>query len=251
MRSMSRTALTAAVPLAVLAVWTAAASASPPEWGRCQKVAAGSGRFGNAGCTVEGGEKKYEWVPGAGPKDRWKILSATATTLTTVKGETISCKGATGTGEVTSATSADEAAVDLTGCALATGAPCRSEFASLEGEVKIAGTGTLGVIKKGITPAKDIVGLDINGPFLNFKCGAAERMLLKGSVIVHVKANAMTLSETLKYTSTAGKQKPEAFEGMPQDVLFTGPEKGVILQTGLTLTATQTYEEKLEINSVI
>jgi hypothetical protein len=75
-------------------------------------------------------------------------------------------------------------------------------------------------------------------------------MLLKGSVIVPVVANKMILTETLKYSAPAGKQSPENFEGLPQDVLMTGPEKRPFEQTGLTATATQTCEEKMEINSV-
>src|SRR5437588_8543305 len=35
-----------------------------PEFGRCLVVAAGTGKYGNAGCTESGGERKYEWFPG-------------------------------------------------------------------------------------------------------------------------------------------------------------------------------------------
>jgi hypothetical protein len=46
-------------------------------------------------------------------------------------------------------------------------------------------------------------------------------------------------------TATAGKQKPEHFEGGEKDVLTNALNE----QVGLSLTSTQTTEEAVEINA--
>src|SRR5262249_49720369 len=47
---------------------------APPIFGRCVKVAAGSGKFGNAACTkVAHRLGKWEWLPGPGPKAGFEI----------------------------------------------------------------------------------------------------------------------------------------------------------------------------------
>jgi hypothetical protein len=70
-------------------------------------------------------------------------------------------------------------------------------------------------------------------------------------VLNPVKTNKMLLSATVKYAETAGKQKPDRFEGMPQDVLETSFGEAPLEQSGVKLTTIQTNEEKIEISTVV
>ena len=66
-----------------------------------------------------------------------------------------------------------------------------------------------------------------------------------------VKTSKMVLMGTVKYAATAGKQKPEKFDGLPKDVLETSFGDAAFEQSGLKLTTIQTSEEKIEINTVV
>ena len=70
-------------------------------------------------------------------------------------------------------------------------------------------------------------------------------------MIVPVKANKMLLTQTLKFKASKGKQKPESFVGEPKDILEASFNGEPFEQAGLTLTATQTSEEAVEVNSVV
>ena len=54
----------------------------------------------------------------------------------------------------------------------------------------------------------------------------------------------MAHTSALKFVASAGRQKPEAFENGASEVLTNQLSE----QVGLTLSATQTYEEAVEIN---
>jgi hypothetical protein len=54
----------------------------------------------------------------------------------------------------------------------------------------------------------------------------------------------MQTTSTLKFSQSAGLQKPEAFEEAPTDVLTSGIGE----QVGLSLNALLTTEEAVEIN---
>jgi hypothetical protein len=63
-------------------------------------------------------------------------------------------------------------------------------------------------------------------------------------VIVPVMAGKMSKASTLQFAATAGKQKPEAFEGGVREVLTNQLGE----QVGLTLSAVQAFEEAIETN---
>lgn len=70
MRSGGRLLLCALAVIAVVAANAAAASARPPEFGRCvAKATRGGAGYTNSGCTKTTETKgKYEWLAGPGPK---------------------------------------------------------------------------------------------------------------------------------------------------------------------------------------
>jgi hypothetical protein len=115
--------------------------------------------------------------------------------------------------------------------------------------------GVLGVIKKGKTRAVDAIGLDLfpeqsGGLVFEASC-AGLPFEARGSVISGpLTRNKMVTVGTVKLTASRGKQKPELFEGEPKDVLELNTNGGPFEQLGLTLIATQTNEEPIEINSV-
>ena len=127
---------------------------------------------------------------------------------------------------------------------------------AVDGEIVSATMeGVLGVEKLGANSSKNKVGLDLfpigrTGPIMEFACGLTT-ISVRGSVIVPVKANKMLLTQTLKFKASKGKQKPESFVGEPKDVLEESVNAEPFEQAGLTLTATQTNEEAVEVNSVV
>ena len=75
---------------------------------------------------------------------------------------------------------------------------------------------------------------------------------MTGSVIVEVKANAMSNKLTVKYVGAKGVQKPSRFEGGPEQVLrMKVGEGGTSEGALLTLTTILTSEEKVEISSIV
>jgi hypothetical protein len=235
-------------------------TATPPEFGRCVKVAKGvKGSYSNAVCTSPATPEKFgfEWQPGPGPKAKFstKIKELTVATLETVKKATVVCKGEASTGEYTGTKTVGNVVVTFTACEMA-GVKCTSAGAG-EGEVVTTTLeGELGIEKTSIEgPLKDKVAMDLfpvgkTGPFMQFNCGPTA-VSVRGSVLNPVKSNSMLLSATLKYAVSSGKQKPENFEGLPKDVLETEFDEAAAEQSGLKLTTQQTNEEKIEINSVV
>ena len=225
-----------------------------PDFGRCLKVTKGTGQFESASCTKLGGEKKFAWYPGV-VKTHFTTNSSelTAVTLQPAKGSPVTCTAETGRGEYTGPKTVSGVILTLTGC-IDAGAQCMS--GAVAGEiVSNPLEGTLGVEKLGATSSKNKIGLDLfsvgkTGPVVEFACGL-NTVSLRGSVIVPVKANKMRLTQTLKFKASKGKQKPESFVGEPKDILEASFNGEPFEQTGLTLTATQTNEEAVEVNSVV
>jgi hypothetical protein len=233
-----------------------------PEFGRCLKVAVGTGAYATSNCTTTGGERKFEWNPGSGPHPLVKKKFTTSikpTTLakltTTGAGEVMTCTGQTGHGEYTGARSVGGVGMTFTGCHRGELGKCQSPLAA-EGEVATTTLqGELGVVTTSPEgPTKNKIGLDLKPAsgetVAEFSC-AGVPALVTGSVIVEIKANSMLSKVTLKYVGAKGVQKPSRFEGGEQDVLHTtlgeaSPEGSV-----LTLATVQTNEEKVEINSVV
>jgi IPT/TIG domain len=227
-----------------------------PEFGRCVKVTTGTGVYGTSGCTTVGGEKKFEWIGGPPPKAKFTTKIKLGTTFTSegVGGNPITCSGQKGTGEYTGPKTVGGAVFTFMGCALGS-ARCNSAGAK-EGEVVTTPlVGELGVIKTSSEGAlKNEIGLDLKASgsalIAEFTCGATAGKW-RGSVIVPVKTNKGISSVTLKFAAKAGKQKPEAFEGLPKDVIESSLGGAAFEQSGWSLTTTLTNAEKVEVNSVV
>jgi hypothetical protein len=174
-------------------------------------------------------------------------------TLASGTGPAITCTGEEGTGEYTGMKTVGAVTLTFTGCERA-GSQCSSgTTAGVVVSSPLAGT--LGVDKRGSTSAKDKIGLDLSpvggaGTILTFSCGASS-VSVDGSVIAPVKSNKMSLTSTLKYRASKGKQKPEGFEGAPRDVLEVAINSAPAEPAGLTLTMTVTDVEALEVNAYV
>jgi len=233
------------------------AFAEAPEFGRCVAVPKGTGNYSTSKCTSHSAGGTFEWLPGAGAKNKFTVTNdagKSITLLETVKGTKLICTALTAEGEYTGPTSV-ELKTRLNGCKTS-GGQCNSAGAYHEEIVLEPLQGVLGVVKKGTTAATNKVGLDFSpttagGPVVQFEC-IGLLLEMTGSVISReLKTNAMLLSPPLKFAETKGKQKPESFEGLPRDVLETSEEHGTPLQSGFGLEAVQTNEEKIEINTVV
>ena len=84
--------------------------------------------------------------------------------------------------------------------------------------------------------------------FAEYFCGSS-LFTLTGGVIVQVKANKMLVTETLKYKAAKGRQKPAQFEAGAPETLTSTPFGEAPQATALTMTATLTFAQPLEINT--
>jgi hypothetical protein len=245
------------VVLAMSGVAAASASAEPPEFGRCVKVAKGTGSFKSANCTASLASGNYEWLPGPGVSNKFTTMSKAGTFVVlseTVGGSKLICGAQTSTGEYTSTKGVSNVLWRFTGCESSGGkanTPGQPEGVVVSRPLD----GTLGIIKSGETPKQNKLGLDlfpqepggrvfeivINGIFI----------VVRGSVIVPVTATKMQLTSTLKFAQAKGKQKPERFEGEPTDVLEMNVNGGSFEQDGLAFEAIQTNEKPIEANPVV
>ncbi len=224
---------------------------APPEFGRCEKIAKGSGRYANAGCTASGGKLDYEWEPGAVAGGFTTALVSGAPSIETVGGQRVSCSGETGTGGYSGQKRLDDVLLRLTGCALG-GVACASVGAEAGELVSRPLEGMLGVEKSGASTARDRIGLDLfpagkTGALFEFACGATA-VAVRGSAITPVKSSKMSASLALKFKAAKGRQKPEGFAEEAKDVLEASFAGGPYEQAGLTLAANQSGEEPLEVN---
>jgi hypothetical protein len=225
-----------------------------PEFGRCVKVARGTGKYKTTTCTTTVTEGSYEWKPGV-EKAKFATKEAAAVTLEAVGKSKVVCKAETSTGEYSGSTGLKHSVITLTGCESGS-AKCTSKSRA-EGEVLTNSLeGALGVDKHGAAASKDKIGLDLfptgrEGLLAEFSCGSIA-VKLRGSVIGPITAiDKMAPTATLKFAGAKGKQKPEAFEGEPADVLESSFAGGAFEQSRLTLSTVQTSEEAVEINAVV
>jgi hypothetical protein len=237
-----------------------------PELGRCTKVPAEGveklhhGRYSDAGCTVasEAGNGEYEWAAGAGK--RGFRLAGSASTLETAHLQ-LSCTGDKGNGEFLGARSAS-VRITFSGCESAAKVPCQSEGAARGEIVTSTLQGKLDFIKNHLNGTKMLisVGLSLGSavpgtPAAVFECGAAlggfgPQVILQGAVIAAiVSEERMVATNTLKFTATGAKQKPESFEVGPTEVLQASLAGGIFEQAGLNLKSTLSGEETLEIKA--
>jgi hypothetical protein len=192
---------------AVAAVASASASAKTPEWGKCTKVTAGSGKYGNAGCTEKAGSKEYEWqkqssnvkftsknaAEGEGgvlagfsrgcENEAYEHFEATRLTRAacTAKGGHFNevevppgeCREETATGEQTGKSKLADVHVTFTGCLVAGEIPCNSPGAAAEEIQTSELKGELGYINKTTTPVQVGVLLEPakkHGAFIEWEC---------------------------------------------------------------------------------
>ena len=95
--------------------------------------------------------------------------------------------------------------------------------------------------------ALDLYPVGRTGPFLGYTCNGSGPATLSGSVLAPGTAGKMLTTATLKFTATAGKQKPESFEGGEPYLLLSS----LFEEVGLTVASTQANEEAIEINTAV
>ena len=237
-----------------------------PEFGRCakaQSVTEGKklvyhGLYLTSGCTTESSERtgKYEWSAGPGANRRFTGTSAKLT-LETLAGAQVLCSAGTNEGEYTGPKT-EAVTLKLTGCAMGpkgAGASCQTSSAS-PGEIQTAALqGSLDYIKENEEPATPVVGLDLKpkagANLAVFECGGTT-VSVSGSAIAPITAvDKMLKAFKVKAVASAGHQSPEAFETGPTDTLTSTRSGGGSEQAGLTVTATNTGEESLEIKAAL
>jgi hypothetical protein len=258
--------LVAAFALGALVV--SSASATAPEFGRCLKQATKSlSNYDSAKCIKQAKEdagteeeklKKgnYQWFPGPGPKNKFTtaIKPETIATLETVGGTKITCKGETSQGEFMNAKEVGKMIAKFTGCETS-GLKCNS-VGKAEGQIDTHPLGgPIGVETFGETAAKNKLANELHseeGNIAEFSC-AGLPVVVRGSVLHKITANAMKLATTEKFTASKGKQKPEHWAGgvAGEHILESSTNGGPFEQAGQTITGILTGEEKLEANSVL
>jgi hypothetical protein len=228
----------------------------PPDFGRCVK-GSGSGEFTTSTCQVESTTHTgaYEWVPGVVKKGFSTSIKPTTTVKleTSTTKEKVTCTGESSTGEITGSKTVGNVTIKLTGCE-SLGGKCTTaglaegelQTASLDGILGIERvTETLG--KETVHAAIDLYPAGKSGPFLEYTCSTSGLSVLTGSVIAPVASGKTVKTTAFKLLASAGKQKPESFEGGLREVLTNELAE----QVGVSLTATQTNEEAVEVNTVV
>jgi hypothetical protein len=228
----------------------------PPDFGRCVKVP-GGGEFTTAGCQVESATAtgNYEWTPGVvNGGFTTSIKPATTVKLeTSISREKVTCTGESSAGEITGAHTVGNLTITLTGCE-SLGGKCTTAGLT-EGELQTASLeGVLGIEriterlgKETVHAALDLYPAGGSGAFLEYTCGTSGLSIIDGSVMAPVLSGKTLKTTSFKLAASAGKQKPEAFEGGVREVLTNSLAE----QVGLSLSATQTNEEAVEVNTVV
>ncbi len=228
---------------------------SPPEFGECLKVAAGTGHYSSAACTKPGGKDDYEWDYGVVGANHFTTRLASGS-VTLQRGTTakVVCAGEAGTGEFSGLNTVGAAHLILTGCESA-GQQCTSPGAAAGEVVTHSLDGVLGIYQLGATSSQNKIALRLAaseplGSVAQMTCGSAT-IVVNGSVLVPVKANKMTVLQSLKFKASKGSQDPDAFLGEAPDELEaslnSGPFEPAVLSASLTLES----EAPIEINSVL
>jgi hypothetical protein len=267
MRRIKIVGLCLVAVFALGALTAGSASATAPEFGRCLKGTEHAvSNFDNSKCVKLASEdavseaeqlKKgvYKWSPGVvKTKFTTKMKEATIATLETVGGTKITCTGETSTGEYLNAKEIGKMVAKFTGCEFS-GVKCNSTGKGT-GEIDTHSLGGPIGFETVVVPAsKDKIANELHsesGNVAEFSC-AGIPVVVKGSVLHKITANAMKLTATEKFTASKGKQKPEHFAGgvAKEHILETSTNGGPFEQSGQTITSILTNEEKVEANSVL
>jgi hypothetical protein len=180
-----------------------------------------------------------------------KLTTGTVVLQTAVESSKVSCTGESGSGEYAGQTSMSGVVLTFTGCTKGT-QKCTSASQTAGTIVTKPLEGLLGITKLGETAAKDTAGVVLFpgiGPFSEFNCEGTS-VVVRGAVILPLKADKMLLSATLKFTASKGKQKPENFVNGAKDILEESINNATYERTGLTAAITWTNPTKVEINTV-
>lgn len=242
------------VALAISALASASAWAVAPEYGRCLKTT--GGKYSDSKCTkaaVAPKPGKYEWFPGAA-KAKFTSTGGIGV-LTTVSGSGVECQKEASDGEFVPGNNKEEAGVvvKFTGCkslaaACSTPGSAMGEITTNELE------GTVGWENKAkkktdleLYPAKSVA----SGLFTEFSCiGLVVKV--RGDVLVPIKNDKMTRTETLKFVASKGIQKPSEWEEKSGKTILEASFKGgPFEQAGQNITSTVEGEEELELNAVV
>jgi hypothetical protein len=237
------------------------AAPNPPEFGRCVKAASEKigtttyyyGGYTTATCTTASSTNtgKFEWEMGVVKGGFTTSLKLAPVTLEAANRTKLTCSGESGSGAITGRKTVGGVLLTFTGCESA-GQKCSTNGHAAGEIASNALEGTLGVERITINKeGKEVmhIGLDLfpvgkAGSLLAYTCAGGEPQTLSGSVIAPVAAGKMQTSSTLKFSQSAGLQKPEAFEEGPRDVLTLGFGE----QVGLSLNALLSTQEAVEIN---
>jgi hypothetical protein len=259
MRKIGIAGLCFCVAFALGALVASSASATAPEYGRCLKKAKAEGKgYTSTKCTTvgEGTKAKYEWVPGAG-KTKFETKGGVGV-LSAVSGQKVECVTESSKGEFLEGNNkeAGNMVIKFNECesvSLACTSPGAKTGELLTNNVE-ALVGWENKAKKKtdieLYPAKSVS----SGLFIEFECGGAV-VKVKGKVLVPIKNDAMKTSETLKFTDSKGKQKPEKWEESTENVILESSFKGAPYeQAGQEITSVLKElagEEALELNAVV
>jgi Fibronectin type III domain len=235
-----------------------------PEFGRCVKAPAQregmltfyEGGFTTANCLEASSTHtgRFEWHAGVvSPGFTTAIKPTTLAKLEAVDKAKVTCTGESSTGEITGPKTVGNVLIKFSGCESA-GAKCTTA-GLVEGELETTNLeGVLGIERVTFKEGKEIrhVALALyptghGGPVLEYTCAGGGPTTLAGSLMAPVTAGKMLTTTTLKFSATAGKQKPERFEGGAQEVLTNAFGE----QVGLTVGSTQSNEEAIEINTTV
>ncbi len=246
---MRRVALILCCAMCAAVAAASTAVATPPEFGRCAKVAKGSGIYANSGCTKTGGHLVFEWQPGPPALNQFVIETSHQFHLENEHGLKFNCEGGeSATGEYSGPGSVSNVRMVLTRCVA--GLPCHTA-GSLEGEVVLEGlSGTLGVWKEGKTPLGNSVGLDLSLGETEMECSLVT-LKLRGSAVARVQKNKTGLTTGLTLVENKGRQKPGKLIGGPIDVpeisVSGAPFEPAAIELGTAIAS----EEAVEVNSVV
>ena len=199
---------------------------------------------------------KYTWVPGA-EKAKFTTTGGIGV-LTTVGGSSVECKAESSAGEFLPGSNKEETGVvvTFTGCK-SLGLNCTSPGHATGELVTNELEGLVGWENKALKktdlelhPAKGVT----SGLFIEFECQGLV-IKVRGNILVPIKNDIMTATETLKYTDAKGKQKPEKWEESAEkqilEASFSNTKNAAFEQAGQEITSTVKGEEKLELNAVV
>ncbi len=142
--------------------------------------------------------------------------------------------------------------LDLTGCEApgVFGGKCQSEGAAA-GEIRSGQLdGRLGMIRGGKDP---VVGWDVEGTaghdLMSFKCGGTEIVVTGSAIAPVMRVDHMAPTFMLRFRAKGGEQDPDKFENGLNDTL-SFVTSSTEEQAGLTMNATMSNEEEVEIKAL-